>query len=331
MNPENIVEFQNVVIDYQMKKYAIRAVNNVSLSLVKGKITALVGESGSGKTTLATSLLNCISEPGRITGGSVLFRDKSDNIIDVAKLDAKQLNHFRWKNVSMVFQGAQSTLNPVLTVFEQFHETLQIHNKSITKEEAISISRHYLEFVNLNADRVMESYPHELSGGMKQRVMIAFALLLEPDVIILDEPTTALDVITQKFIFELLKEINVKLGITMFLLTHDIAIVAKYADYVGVMYGGRLMEYGDVFSVFSCNYHPYVRGLINATPSLYKDIRTMRPIEGTPPNLLDMPTGCVYHPRCSQCTERCIVEEPESHLLPCGEVVKCHLFGGADE
>ena len=327
MKPENIIEVEHICIDYKMKKFDIRAVDDVDFVIPKGKITALVGESGSGKTTLATSLFNCLSEPGVITAGKVLFNGK-DGVVDVAALSQKELEKFRWKNASMVFQGAQSALNPVMTIFQQFQETLIVHNAVKSREEALKISRHYLEFVNLDADRVLEAYPHELSGGMKQRVMIAFALLLEPELILLDEPTTALDVITQKYIFELLKKINVELGISMLLLTHDISIVARYADYVGVMYGGKVVEYGDVYQVFSCDYHPYTRGLINATPSLIKPLDQLRPIEGTPPNLLDMPTGCAYHPRCPYCTDRCREEKPRMHVTETNEKVLCHLFAG---
>ncbi len=325
MEQNNIIEVEKICIDYKMKKFDIRAVDDVDFVIPRGKITALVGESGSGKTTLATSLFNCLSEPGVITSGKVMFYGK-DGTVDVAKLTKKELERFRWKNISMVFQGAQSALNPVMSIFEQFQETLLVHNAVKSREEALKISRHYLEFVNLDADRVLEAYPHELSGGMKQRVMIAFALLLEPELILLDEPTTALDVITQKYIFELLKKINVELGISMLLLTHDISIVARYADYVGVMYGGKVVEYGTVYEVFSCSYHPYTRGLINATPSLIKPLSELRPIEGSPPNLLNMPSGCAYHPRCRDCMAVCKEKKPEMHVTASGEKVLCHLF-----
>ena len=322
---ENIVRVEGVSIDYKMKNFDIRAVDKLDFMIPRGKITALVGESGSGKTTLATSLFNCLSEPGVISEGKVIFNGR-DGTVDVTALNKKELDCFRWKNISMVFQGAQSALNPVMSIFEQFQETLVVHGAVRSRDEALKISRHYLEFVNLDADRVLEAYPHELSGGMKQRVMIAFALLLEPELILLDEPTTALDVITQNYIFELLKKINTELGISMLLLTHDISIVARYADYVGVMYGGKIVEYGTVFEVFSCRYHPYSRGLINATPSLIKPLDELRPIDGFPPNLLDMPKGCAYHPRCPQCTERCKTEVPSMHVTQSGEMVLCHLF-----
>ena len=327
-----IVEFKNVVIHYELRKYSLCAVNDFSLGLEKGAITALVGESGSGKTTIASSLLACISEPGRVVSGQVIFHDK-DKGIDVTSLNEKELNAFRWDKVSMVFQGAQSALNPVIKIFDQFYETLYVHNEYLPKDKRIVLTKavarekmvRLLEIVNLDPDRVLDAYPHELSGGMKQRVMIAFSLLCDPDLIILDEPTTALDVITQDFIFSILKKINREMGIAMLLLTHDIAIVSKYADYMGVMYGGRLMEYGTVEDVFEHRYHPYTKGLIDSTPSLVGDLDSLKPIGGNPPDLLNMPKGCRFNPRCSKCFKRCTEEEPQDYNVK-GSLVKCFLY-----
>lgn len=329
---ENIVEFKNVSIDYPLKKYTIRAVTNVTLNIKKGAITALVGESGSGKTTLSSSIINCISKPGIIAAGEVIFKDK-DKELHIEKMSKKELQSFRWEKVSMVFQAAQSALNPVMTVREQFYETLDEHNFKITKEEKEEKCCKLLDFVKLDAKRVLNSYPHELSGGMKQRVMIAFSLLLDPELIILDEPTTALDVITQSYIFNLLKDINQKLGISMLLMTHDISVVAKFADYIGVMYGGRLMEYGTVLDVFKNKRHPYTEGLIKATPSIIGDIEEMKPIEGTPPNLLDLPTGCIFNPRCPKCQKICTQKEPDTVFINSDKYGKCYFYkeGEADE
>ncbi|MBQ9481401.1 MAG: ABC transporter ATP-binding protein [Clostridia bacterium] len=334
----NIVEIRNIVIDYKLKKYSLRAVDNVDFDIAAGKITALVGESGSGKTTIASSLLNCISSPGQIVSGSVTFKD-GEREIRVESLDENSLNAFRWEKISMVFQGAQSALNPVVTIFNQFYETMLVHENykpkdsrvKITKEAAEKRVRYLLDFVNLDADRVMAAYPHELSGGMKQRVMIAFSLLLDPSLIILDEPTTALDVITQDFIFRLLRKINRETGVAMLLLTHDISVVAKYADYVGVMYGGRLMEYGAVEDVFRDKLHPYTRGLINSTPAINKDVSLLKPIGGEPPNLLDMPSGCKFHPRCPYCREECKTIEPETFSKENGHKIKCFLYSDGED
>lgn len=327
---DNIVEIKNARIDYPLRKYTIHAVTDVSINIKRGKITALVGESGSGKTTLSSSLIKCISEPGVLVGGELLFYSADgvdDNPIHIEKLSDKELQKFRWSKISMVFQAAQSALNPVLTVKEQFIETLRAHSNKSPKHEMEEKCRKYLDYVKLDVDRVFAAYAHELSGGMKQRVMIAFALLLDPELIILDEPTTALDVITQSYIFNLLKQINRDTGISMLIMTHDISVVAKFADYIGVMYGGRLMEYGDVHDVFKTRAHPYTEGLIGATPSIIADMDDMRPIEGNPPDILNLPSGCVFWPRCPKCRDICKVEEPKTYEAPDGSKCKCHLYG----
>lgn len=185
-----------------------------------------------------------------------------------------------------------------------------------------------LKIVNLDPDRTLKMYAHELSGGMKQRVMIAFSLLLNPDLIILDEPTTALDVITQDYILNILKRINREMGTSMLLLTHDIAVVAKFADYVGVMYAGKLVEYGDTLAVFEKKLHPYTAGLINATPSLYADLEGLKPIGGNPPDFVNLPKGCVFHPRCPKCMEVCKNYMPPDTFDSSGHLVKCHLIKG---
>ena len=319
---DNIIEMRGITIDYKMKKYNIRAVTNVDLDLKKGKITALVGESGSGKTTLASSILHCISEPGVLTEGSIRYFD-GESVLDTHLLKGKELNRFRWEKVSMVFQAAQSALNPVMNIFDQFYETAKVHNPSLNKAQIREKMRALLEFVNLDAERIMGNYPHELSGGMKQRVMIAFAILLSPGLIILDEPTTALAVITQDYIFKILKQINKEQGISMLLMTHDIGVVAKFSDYVGVMYAGRLMEYGTVREICKQSAHPYTRGLIAATPSLIADLSEMKPIGGLPPDLRNLPQGCVFSPRCPYCEDRCLCSEPET-VNKNGHLVKCH-------
>lgn len=328
---ENIVEMRNVYIDYPLKKYTLHAVSDVSMVIKRGKITALVGESGSGKTTLSSALIQCISEPGKVASGELLFYSKeAKNPIHIEKLNAKELQKFRWSKISMVFQAAQSALNPVLTVKEQFFETLREHGDTSSVQEKEAKCRKLLEYVKLDVDRVFGSYPHELSGGMKQRVMIAFALLLDPELIILDEPTTALDVITQSYIFKLLKQINQEMGISMLIMTHDISVVAKFADYVGVMYGGRLMEYGTVRNVFKKRTHPYTAGLIGATPSIISDISCIKPIEGTPPDIRNLPQGCVFWPRCERCMDICKTTDPETAQLPDGGKCKCHLCKGGE-
>lgn len=324
---ENTVTIKDLTVEYKMKKYSIRAACGVSLDIKRGRMTALVGESGSGKTTVASALLNCISTPGEIVSGEIIFQGKDGGVVDVGRLNEKQLNAFRWSRISMVFQGAQSSLNPVMTILDHFYETMKVHEPKTTKGDAADRTRRVLSVVNLNADRIMKMYPHERSGGMKQRVMIAMSLLLDPELIILDEPTTALDVITQDYIFKILKRINKETGIAMLLLTHDISIVAKFTDYMAVMYAGRVVEYGKTADVFRHKAHPYTRGLIMATPSLYGDLESMKPIGGAPPDLMELPEGCVFRPRCPYADETCGREEPilrtvgENHLSRCQKEV----------
>lgn len=312
-----------------MKEVSIRAVNKVTLPIVRGKVTAIVGESGSGKTTLVSAILRNISSPGEVVEGEVVFN--GEQTINVLSLNKTQLSAYRWKDVSMVFQASQSTLNPTMKIGEQFYETAYYHGCKQTYKEYLPHIEELLEYVKLDPERVVDSYPHELSGGMKQRVMIAFALLLEPQVIILDEPTTALDVITQYYIFEILAEINRTKNITMILLTHDIGIVARAADYVAVMYAGRLMEYGTVYEVFDQHLHPYAKGLINATPSLIADIGSMQAIGGEAPNLLALPSGCVFSPRCKECVAECTQKEPQLYKVSDGHFVRCFKFSGGTD
>lgn len=324
-----IVSLQDVIVDYEMKDFSIRANDKVSFDIKKHAITALVGESGSGKSTIAAALLNCLVNPGRIVDGKILFYG-DEEIIDVAKLSKNQILKFRWEQVSMVFQGAQSALNPVVTIYNQFKETMRIHNHMIKEEEIKKRSIEVLNIVNLDPNTIFKMFPHELSGGMKQRVMIAFALLLEPKLIILDEPTTALDVITQDYIFKILRKINTDLDIAMLLLTHDIGVVAKYADYMGVMYGGRIVEFGDIYEMFEKSYHPYTEGLIKATPSLHIRVKEMKPIEGSPPDLMKLPSGCVFHPRCSKVMDCCKINEPKDYYPIENHLVRCYLYGKDD-
>lgn len=314
---EAIVRIQDLNVDYVSRGSVVHAVSNFSLDIPKGKITALVGESGCGKSTLSTALLNYGAGRRR---GSILYGDH-----DILKYNPEQLRRFRWSEISMVFQASQSALNPVMKVGDQFFETYREHDSKISKQAALEKSAKLLEYVRMDPERVFKSYPHELSGGMKQRVMIALSLLLDPKIVILDEPTTALDVITQDSIFEILQQINRDYGTTMILVTHDFGIVAKVADYVAVMYAGHLVEYGDVYSIFKKPRHPYAKGLIEATPSLHSNNAVISEIDGTPPDLRNKPSGCVFHPRCPLADSICTREVPA--LLDVeGSLLACHAY-----
>mgnify|MGYP001192845135 CR=1 FL=1 len=315
----NLVEIRDLTIEFKLRTGMIRAVDHVSMDIPAGRVTALVGESGSGKSTLASALLKIVSPPGVITSGSIRF-----NGDDILKYSENRLRQYRWSDVSMVFQAAQNALNPVIRVGEQMIETVLAHRK-MRREEIIDKASQLLEYVRLEPSRVLRAYPHELSGGMKQRVMIAFSLLLDPKLVILDEPTTALDVITQDYIFNILLEIHQKMKFTMLLLSHDISIVAKVADRIGVMYAGKLVEAADTFDLFEHSKHPYTAGLIRAAPTLAGDIEQMRSIRGASPDLLNLPPGCPFHPRCDYADDICKTRPPE--IIPVGRnhLAACYL------
>lgn len=314
----NVIEVKGLTIKFPMRIGTVCPVNNVEFEIEKGKITALVGESGSGKSTVASAILKTVSSPGIIESGSIYHDGK-----DILKFEGKDLQEYKWAKVSMVFQAAQNALNPVMTIKEQIIETVVAHTNEMTEAQIVEKANKLLEYVRLEPDRVLKAYPHELSGGMKQRVMMAFALLLDPELVILDEPTTALDVITQDYIFDILLKIHKELGITMLILTHDIGVVAKFADKVGVMYAGRIVEVADVYSVFEDGKHPYTTSLINAAPSLEDDVSKVRSVRGNPPNLLKLPTGCTFHPRCPYGKKVCSEVVPEQVKLENGVKVTC--------
>lgn len=316
---DNIVEVRDMTVEFRKPRGALLAVNHVDFDIREGCVTALVGESGSGKSTLAFTVLNIVNTTGKILSGQVLY--KGENILE---LDKDRLNRYRWDEVSMIFQSAQSALNPLMTIQEHFWETYHVHEPEAREEEVIPRFRKLLEDVRLDPDRVLKLYPHELSGGMKQRVMIAFSMLLQPKVIILDEPTTALDVITQDYIFSILDQIHRQTGVSMLLLTHDIGVVAKVADRIAVMYAGRIVEVGDIFEVFYKTAHPYARALITTAPSLLDRGEDKEPIQGVPPDLIDLPAGCAFHPRCPYATDLCRTQVPALQCLGEDHQAACH-------
>lgn len=323
----NIAQIRDLSVEFALPNGTIHAVNHLDFDIRENTITALVGESGSGKSTMASTLLNMVSSPGEITSGSVMYKGN-----DILKYDKHATRKYRWKEVSMVFQAAQNALNPVMTIKDQITETVYAHESGETDETIIKRASVLLDYVRLDPSRVLGCYPHELSGGMKQRVMIAFALLLKPSILILDEPTTALDVITQDYIFDILADIQREMKLTMLLLTHDIAVVAKVAQFVGVMYAGNLVEMGTAHTIFKESSHEYTRQLIEAAPSLIGEIKERRGIVGSPPNLIDIPKGCAFAPRCTLIGDNCTIDRPKTidlgndHLVQC---LRCANKGGA--
>lgn len=313
-----LLSIRDLMVEFELSRGILRAVNRASLDVYPGEIMAVVGESGSGKSTLAFSILNLVPPPGQITNGEILF-----DTIDVLAATSEELRRYRWKEVAMIFQAAQNVMNPVMRIADQMIDTAQAH-ENMPRGKIIERASELLKLVRLEPSQVLPSYPHELSGGMRQRVVIAISLLLNPKMLILDEPTTALDVVTQAYVLDILTDIREKLGLTMMLLTHDMSIVAKIADRVGVMYAGKIVEVGKIEEIFYDAKHPYTMGLINAAPSLVGDIAEKKPIPGLPPDPLNLPPGCPFHPRCAYATSRCEDAEPELRDIGDGRLVACH-------
>lgn len=315
-----ILEIRNLSVDYNTNRGMIRACDDVSLNIYRGEIVGIIGESGSGKSTMASGILKMITPPGRIAAGEILYYPRQGEPVDLLKLSDEQYAKHRWTNVTTVFQAAQNVMNPTLRIKEHFVETAQAHDSKMDKARILERATQLIKKVRLE-ERVLESYPHQLSGGMKQRVVIALSLLLDPDILILDEPTTALDVITQWYILDILRTVHAETGITMIFLTHDVSIIGSVVDRIGVMYSAQMVEYGRVENVFSKPTHPYTAGLLGAIPSLKDDVSKRRAIPGYPPNLLDLPEGCRFGPRCPMVQKGICQPEKQlqTRMAPCGE------------
>lgn len=318
---DNIIKVSDLSLQFPLRYGTVQALRNVSIEIPRGKVTALVGESGSGKTTLATALMKLVSFPGEITNGEIYFEDR-----DVLKMNAQELHHYRWEDIAMVFQAAQSALNPVMRVKDIIIETYLAHKPKTPKSEIIATFTRLLEFVRLEPERVLNSFPHELSGGMKQRVMIAFSVLLSPKFLILDEPTTALDVITQDYIFEILAHLREEMNLTMLLLTHDISVVAKVSDRIAVMYAGKIVEEGDIVKVFQNRSHPYTAQLIGSVPSIAEDTPSQIEATSAPLDLFNLPKGCAFIDRCPYAKPMCREIDPRPIVLSEDHKVFCHKF-----
>jgi peptide/nickel transport system ATP-binding protein len=290
---------------YRTKKGDVSAIEDVSFSLEHGGSLGLVGESGCGKTSVAMSLMRLAADNARYKSGEI--RLDGENLL---ALDEPTMRKRRWKSIAMVFQGAMNSWNPVYTVGDQIKEAMDLHfHPRLTDDATRARMNRLFEMVGLNP-AMLDRYPHEFSGGMRQRAVIAMALSCDPRLIIADEPTTALDVIVQDQILKELKKIQDQLGMSLIYISHDIAVIAEVTDTIGVMYAGKLVEYGKTADVFRRPRHPYSYLLLSSTPSITGPRRKLAPLEGEPANLLDPPTGCRFHPRCPFMTEKCVLEEP---------------------
>jgi peptide/nickel transport system ATP-binding protein len=310
-----LLSVRDLYVEYQAERGQVKAVRGASFDVFPGENLSLIGESGSGKTTLGLGLIRLLVKTATIKQGQVIYR-RDGRIQDVRAMDQDELRHFRWQDCAMVFQSALSAFNPVLRIQEQMYETVKAH-RGTSRAEVYEIARALLTRVQLEPDRVLHAYPHELSGGMRQRVLIAMSLLLNPPIVILDEPTTALDILTQRTIIDLLRALQDDLRFAMMFISHDLSLAAELADHVATMYAGRIVEVGTVNQIFYEPRHPYTLGLIKAVPTVTGEFEDLISIAGTPPDLIDLPPGCKFHLRCPFATERCKEEEPELvHIGP---------------
>jgi peptide/nickel transport system ATP-binding protein len=316
-----VLEVRDLWVEYPARRGVVKAVRGVSFELCQGETLALIGESGSGKTTLGLSLVRLLPKTARVRRGSILFH-RNGHVQDVLALSEEGLRQFRWRDCAMVFQGAQNAFNPVLRVESQFYDTARAHgmgDATKVKRRAVDL----LRMVQLDPDRVFRSFPHELSGGMRQRVLIALGLLLQPQVIILDEPTTALDILTQRSIIDLLRRLKAELDFSLIFISHDLSLSAELADRVATVYAGAIVEIGGVYDIFEHARHPYTRALTHSVPTVTGELRNLTAIPGSPPDLIVLPVGCSFHPRCPFATQRCREEEPPLEPVGEGQLAAC--------
>lgn len=308
-----ILEVRDASVTFDMDRGVSRVLDSVNMTIRRGEVLGVVGESGSGKTMFADAMLDAVVEPGQLSGEVIYHRPEGDPI-DILSLSPQELKRLRWEEVSMVFQGALSAFNPSLKLREHFHETLRAHDTSI--EEGMDRAYQLLSDLYLEPDRVLNSYAHELSGGMKQRVLIALSLVLEPNVLILDEPTAALDLLMQRSIVSLLGDLQEKYNLTMVFISHDLPLVAHLADRLAVLYAFQFVEIGETNDILGHASHPYTRALLNSTPNLSAPLEHMKPIEGSSPDPVNVPEGCRYHPRCPLADEQCRQHDPAFRRVP---------------
>ncbi|WP_010479957.1 ABC transporter ATP-binding protein [Thermococcus zilligii] len=316
----NVLEVRNLKMYYFTNKGTVKAVDDISFDLKKGEVLGLAGESGCGKSSLGFTLLGMPTPPGKIVDGSIKIEGR-----EIVGLPEDVLRReIRWQKISMIFQGAMNALNPVYTVGYQMIEPILYHT-DMSREEALERAQKYLELVGLDPE-IVYRYPHELSGGMKQRVVIAMALLMEPSVVIADEPTTALDVVVQAQIINLLKQLKKKLNLSMIFITHDLSILAEVSDRLAIMYAGKIIEIGDSEKIYYEPAHPYTQKLLAAIPRLHEDVEKLEFIPGQPPNLINPPKGCRFHPRCPYAMDVCRQQEPELKEIDKDHYAACWLL-----
>lgn len=314
-----LLNVEDLHTHFQTRAGTVKAVDGVNLKMERGDALGLAGESGCGKTTTMLSIMRLLPSNGNIISGSIDFDGT-----DLISIDEDEMNrNFRWKRMSMVFQGAMNALNPVFRVGEQITQAIRYHER-VEREAAWKRVDELFRLVGIDPKRARD-YPHEFSGGMKQRAIIALSLACNPDLVIADEPVTALDVIVQAQILELMRELRDKLDLSMILITHDLSVIADTCNKAAIMYAGKIVEQGDIMTIFKNPEHPYSQGLLTNYPSIKGERMRFKPISGRPPNLINPPNGCRFHPRCPYAMDICKVEIPETIELEGGHFISCHL------
>jgi len=315
-----VLQLDHVTTNYRTVRGWVRAAENVSFEIGQGEALGVVGESGCGKTTVALSILKILPRGGRIRKGKILFEGR-----DLVPLRDGEMRKIRWSGISIVFQGAMNAMNPVFKVGDQIIEAIRLHEHDVSRADARARAEALFEMVGVESSR-LDNYPHEFSGGMRQRALIAMALACNPRLLIADEPGTALDVIVQAQVLRLLRDLKDKLGLSMMMISHDLSIVAEVCEKIAVMYAGHVVEYGQVDAIFKEPLHPYTQGLLSAFPSIKGEKKKMVSIPGQPPDLLSPPPGCPFNPRCPYVMDVCKTEFPELKKVGSGEhYVACYL------
>ena len=318
-NGAPLIDIEDLRVEYLSPRGPVRAVDGVSFSIHPGEVVGLAGESGSGKSTIAQAILRILQPPAIITDGRVEFGGR-----DILGMTDEDLREFRWREVSMVFQSAMNALNPVMTVGDQIADAIRAHTP-MSKGEARRRAAEMLKIVGIEEGRI-DSYPHELSGGMRQRAVIAIALVLNPPLMIMDEPTTALDVVVQKEIMYQISELKQRLGFSILFITHDLSLLVEISDRIAIMYAGQIVEMAPARELFENPLHPYTQGLMSSFPSLTGERKRLEGIPGSPPDLVSPPTGCRFHPRCPKRFEPCDRFYPVLTEVTDGHFVACHLY-----
>jgi peptide/nickel transport system ATP-binding protein len=313
-----LLDLRDLRVVYLTRRGPVKAVDGVSLTINPGQVVGLAGESGSGKSTIAHAILRILHPPAVITGGQVLYDSR-----DILEMNDTELEQFRWANISIVFQSAMNALNPVLRVRDQLTDVMRHHG--IPQEAANERAKELFDLVGIEPQR-LEAYPHQLSGGMRQRVVIAIALALKPSVLILDEPTTALDVVVQKDILHQISILKEKLGFSILFITHDLSLLVEFSNHIAIMYAGEIVEKAPAHELFNHPLHPYTLGLMNSFPSISGPKHKLTGIPGAPPDLIEPPAACRFHPRCPRVMPVCSKIAPVVIVIASGHTVACHLY-----